>query len=54
MSKYTKAIVAFLGFIAAGLPLVGISADFLTPELQTTITSAITAILVYALPNTAA
>lgn len=49
-SRYNKAVVAFVGFLAALLPIFGV--DVLSnPEMQTALTSAITVILVYVVPN---
>lgn len=49
-TPYNKAVVAFVGFLAALLPIFGI--DFLNnAEMQTAVTSAITMLLVYLVPN---
>lgn len=49
-TPYNKAVVAFIGFLASVLPLVGI--DVLNdPTLQTAITSLLTTLLVYLVPN---
>ena len=49
--KESKVIVAALGFIVSMAPMVGLNVDFLTPEVQTAIVTATTAILVWAIPN---
>lgn len=50
-SAYNKAVIALLGFIVAVASAFGFTLDFLTPELQATIASGITAVLVYLIPN---
>lgn len=51
MTNYSKAIVAVLGAIVAVLAAFGITLPWFTPEVQSGITAAITAILVYLIPN---
>lgn len=49
-TPYNKAVVAFVGFLAALLPIFGI--EFLSnPEMQTALTAALTTLLVYLVPN---
>lgn len=51
MTAYNKFTVALVGAVVTGLSAFGYNVSFLTPELQATIASGITAILVYAIPN---
>lgn len=51
MQAYNKFVVALLGAVVTGASAFGYNFDFLTPELQTTIASLVTAILVWAVPN---
>lgn len=51
MTAYNKFIVAALGAVVTGLSAFGYNVAFLTPELQATLASALTAILVYFVPN---
>lgn len=51
MAAYSKFFTALIGAIVAGLSIFGITLDFLTPEMQATLVSFITAILVYFIPN---
>lgn len=52
-TAYNKFIIALLGFVVTGASAFGFNLDFLTPELQATIASGITALLVYWVPNKA-
>ena len=51
MTAYNKFFVALLGTIVVGASAFGFNLDFLTPELQATIASGLTALLVYLIPN---
>lgn len=51
MSAYNKFIVALIGAVVTGLSAFGINVDFLTPELQASISAGLTALLVYLVPN---
>lgn len=51
MMAYNKAIVAVLGAIVATASAFGFNFEFLTPEMQASLASFITAILVYFVPN---
>jgi hypothetical protein len=49
--NYNKAIIAVIGAIVAVLAAFGVALPWFTPEVQSGISAAITAILVYAIPN---
>jgi len=53
MQAYNKFIVAILGAIVTGASAFGFNVEFLTPEMQATLASFITALLVYVVPNRA-
>lgn len=52
-TPYNKAAVAFVGFLAALMPILGINV-LDSAEMQTALTSAITVGLVYLVPNATA
>ena len=51
MQAYNKFIIAAIGAIVTGFSAFGWNIAWLTPELQATIASGLTAILVYLVPN---
>lgn len=51
MTAYNKFTVAVIGAVVTGLSAFGFNVEFLTPELQATIASGLTAVLVWAVPN---
>ena len=51
MQAYSKFLTALIGAIVTGASAFGYNLPFLTPELQATIVSLLTAVLVYLIPN---
>lgn len=53
-TQYNKFVIALLGAIVTGASAFGFNLEFLTPELQATIASLVTAALVWLVPNKSA
>lgn len=51
VTNYDKFFVALIGAVVTGFSAFGYNVSFLTPELQATIASLLTAVAVYLVPN---